>query len=108
MLLQIRQAKHIKLLFLGKPEKFSPSPSSSPVKGEEIRKERLSSLCLLRLILSRFSGQIQPKISNIFTFAIFIRCFENRLGDRAVSAATTDVPGEPFGDLLARGPGIFH
>src|SRR5262245_24777904 len=48
------------------------------------------------------------KISNIFSLAIFRGRFENGLGDCTISAAATDIPGEPFSDLLSCGSGIFH
>src|SRR5262245_61849666 len=43
-----------------------------------------------------------------FSLAIFFGRFKNRLGDGTIGSAATDVPCEPFGDLLPRGPQVFH
>src|SRR5262245_18862797 len=43
-----------------------------------------------------------------FLAAILLGRFKNRLGNGAISSAATDVPGEPLGDLLPRGPQVFR
>src|SRR5262249_29067620 len=61
-----------------------------------------------RLLLRRPSPSKLSFIKLNFSLAILLSRFKNRLGNGTISAAATDVPGKPVGDLLPRGPRIFH